>query len=176
MKWKFNIGLKVVAVIVALIVTVGVGAFAVAASDNTSNSTSDTNSPTYVGSISVPQDVENEKEDQEAKTLQDLAKITVEQAKDSALSVVNGTINKVELGNENGYLVYSVEVKTADGVIKDVKVDAGNGKVLQIDTDNEMNGMEKENEKEKEQAGEKEDDESSADNDNIQEESEQEEG
>lgn len=172
MKWKFNIGLKVVAVIAALIVTIGVGAFAVAASDNTSNSTSDTNSPTYVGSISVPQDVENEKEDQEAKTLQDLAKITVEQAKDSALSVVNGTINKVELDNENSYLVYSVEVKTADGVIKDVKVDAGNGKVLQIDTDNEMNGMEKE----KEQAREKEDDESSVDNDNIQEESEQEEG
>ncbi|MCL4492213.1 MAG: PepSY domain-containing protein [Nitrospirae bacterium] len=37
---------------------------------------------------------------------------------------------RVELANENGYLVYRVEIVKADHQIVDVKVDAGNGVVI----------------------------------------------
>ena len=46
---------------------------------------------------------------------------------------------KAELENENGYLVYGVEIAEADRQIADVKVDAGNGKVLKIETDQKDN-------------------------------------
>ena len=41
---------------------------------------------------------------------------------------------KVALDNEKGNLVYSVEIKTASNEIKNVKVDAGNGTVLHVDS------------------------------------------
>ena len=41
---------------------------------------------------------------------------------------------KVSLDNENGNLVYSVEIKTASNEVKDVKVDAGSGNVLYEDS------------------------------------------
>jgi uncharacterized membrane protein YkoI len=65
--------------------------------------------------------------------LQALAKITPDQAKQAALAAVPGTVNKVDLGNENGTVVYDVEI-TANGTTTDVKVDAGNGKILGQDS------------------------------------------
>jgi uncharacterized membrane protein YkoI len=65
--------------------------------------------------------------------LQPLAKITPDQAKQAALAAVPGTVNKVDLGNENGSVVYDVEI-TANGTTTDVKVDAGNGKILGQDS------------------------------------------
>jgi len=64
-----------------------------------------------------------------------LAKITMEQARDTALSNVQGKVLKIELENENGFLVYSVELVTSDKNITDVKVDAGNGKILLVEND-----------------------------------------
>ena len=133
---KFNIGLKVTALIAALIMAVSIGAFAMAANATGKN----VQSPSYTGSIKIAQS-SNLSESQEAKALQKLAKITPKQAESAALAKVKGTAIKVSLEDENGYLVYSVEVKTAKGLIKDVKVDAGNGKVLHIDSGG---GMEKE--------------------------------
>jgi len=63
------------------------------------------------------------------------AKISLDSAVSEALKAVPGKVLKVELENENGYLVYGVEIAKADHQIADVKVDAGNGKVLKIDTD-----------------------------------------
>ena len=55
------------------------------------------------------------------------ATITVTQAEAAALAANPGTtVVKVELDNENGALVYSVEL--SNGL--DVKVDAGNGEIL----------------------------------------------
>ncbi|WP_167900667.1 PepSY domain-containing protein [Thermococcus sp. LS1] len=165
--WKFSIGLKTAAVIAALIMAVSIGAFAVATSNTTTSSVgSDLQSPGYVGSIKVDQ-YDNLSEGQEAKALQSLAKITPEQAKSAALSKVNGSVVKVELDNENGYLVYSVEVKTGNGIIKDVKVDAGDGKVLYVDGES---GVEEESNKELEKETSKD----SSDSDSINEEVEQE--
>ncbi|MCB2146035.1 MAG: PepSY domain-containing protein [Deltaproteobacteria bacterium] len=48
------------------------------------------------------------------------------------MGAVQGHILKTELENENGILVYGVEVVTANRAIVDVKVDAGSGKVLAL--------------------------------------------
>jgi uncharacterized membrane protein YkoI len=173
--WKFNIGLKVAALMAALIMALSVGAFALATPTGSANTTGrDIQEPSYAGSIKIAEG-SNLSEDQEAQALQNLAKITPEQDKSAALTKVNGTVVKVSLENENGYLVYSVEVKTASG-ISDVKVDAGNGKVLHIDKGDEMEkeGAEGSEEKEPGKEFEKDESDGSADNDNINEEVEQE--
>ncbi|MCG6880792.1 MAG: PepSY domain-containing protein [Deltaproteobacteria bacterium] len=59
-----------------------------------------------------------------------LAKLTPAQAVHKALAAVHGQVLKTELENENGFLVYGVEVVTAARAIVEVKVDAGSGKVL----------------------------------------------
>lgn len=74
------------------------------------------------------------KEQAEAARYQKLARITADQARSAALAAVPGTATSVELENEDGNLVYGVSVKTSAGE-RDVKVDAGNGKVLHIEKD-----------------------------------------
>jgi len=64
-----------------------------------------------------------------------IAKISMDQAVQQALASVQGQVLKTELEDENGFLVYGVEVVTADKTIVDVKVDAGSGKVLAMDQD-----------------------------------------
>ena len=65
----------------------------------------------------------------------EMTKISLDSAVSKALKAVPGKVLKVELENENGSLVYGVEIAKADHQIADVKVDAGNGKVLKIDAD-----------------------------------------
>jgi uncharacterized membrane protein YkoI len=72
----------------------------------------------------------------ESERLQSLARITPEQAQAAALAQVPGTVKKVELENEDGNVVYGVEIKTAKGE-SDVKVDAGDGHVLHVEQDGE---------------------------------------
>ncbi len=78
-------------------------------------------------------------ENAESIRLQTLATITPEQAKSAALAQVSGTVKKVELENEDGNVVYGIEIKTADGE-RDVKVDAGNGSVLHVEKDDGEDG------------------------------------
>jgi uncharacterized membrane protein YkoI len=71
----------------------------------------------------------------EAAKYTSMAKISEADAMKAAVAKVGGTATKATLGNENGSLVYEVTVGT-----QDVKVDAGNGKVLSVDTEgNEAN-------------------------------------
>ena len=79
-------------------------------------------------------DTEDQAEVAESARLQSLATITPEQAKSAALAQVPGTVQKVELENEDGNVVYGIEIKTAGGE-RDVKVDAGNGSVLHVEKD-----------------------------------------
>ena len=96
-------------------------------------------SPSYTGSVTVPDNgVENDAA--ESAQLQGLTTITPDQASQAALTAVPGTAATPVLENENGSVVYGVEVTTATGTI-DVKVDAGNGTVLAQDT---SDGNEKE--------------------------------
>ncbi len=68
------------------------------------------------------------KDQQESAQLQALAKITPQQAQQAAISTQPGTVASVQLENEDGNLVYTVAIGQ-----KEVKVDAGNGKVLYTD-------------------------------------------
>lgn len=87
--------------------------------------------PAYTGTVSVP--------DPEPADLGTLAKITVDEAQAAALAANPGTtVTKVELDNENGYLVYGVELSNGS----DVKVDAGNGSVLHTETAGGDDGQE----------------------------------
>lgn len=101
---------------------------ATAPSTNSVQTGQDQKDPNLNGSVQAPEQ-QGADEAGEAAALQSAAKITPDQAKQAALAAVPGAVNKVELDNENGSVVYSVEI-TANGTTTDVKVDAGNGKVL----------------------------------------------
>lgn len=74
-------------------------------------------------SIKLPRGVESQA--QFAK----YAKVTQQQAEASALAVQPGQVVKAKLDDEDGYLVWQVDVKHAKGVTE-IAVDAGNGKTL----------------------------------------------
>ena len=84
------------------------------------------------------EEAEDKAEGAESERLKSLARITPEQASAAALAQVPGTVKKVELENEDGNVVYGVEIKTANGE-RDVKVDAGDGRVLHVEKDGEDN-------------------------------------
>jgi uncharacterized membrane protein YkoI len=84
------------------------------------------------------EEAEDKVEGAESERLKSLARIAPEQAQAAALAQVPGTVKKVELENEDGNVVYGVEIKTANGEI-DVKVDAGDGRVLHVEKDEEDN-------------------------------------
>ena len=77
-------------------------------------------------------DNDDAEEKQEAAKYQSLAKITPEQAIAAAEAAIGGKAKYVELENENGNLVYDVEIGK-----KEVIVDAGNGKVLYTEDENQ---------------------------------------
>lgn len=92
--------------------------------------------PGYISSIRIQQDQADVADQTESSALQSQAKITAEQARAAALAQYPGAqIFSVTLENENGSLVYGVQLTDANGHKLDVKVDAGNGKVLHTETD-----------------------------------------
>ncbi len=96
--------------ILALVLALGLAGSGLAAAAAT---------PQYPCSIKVPEP--------EPADLASLAKITPDQAKAAAQAARPGfQVKQVELENENGCLVYDVEF--VDGW--EIKIDAGNGKVL----------------------------------------------
>jgi len=79
--------------------------------------------PGYTASITTGDD-ENE------AALQGLATVTADQAIQSATTSTGGTAGAAELENENGNVVYGVEVTLSDASKLDVKVDAGTAAVV----------------------------------------------
>ena len=59
-----------------------------------------------------------------------LAQISLSQAIQSATGAIEGQVLQAGLENENGFLVYAIEVASQDKTVTEVIVDAGNGKVL----------------------------------------------
>ncbi|MGI8993243.1 MAG: PepSY domain-containing protein [Nocardioidaceae bacterium] len=133
-------------VAIAGTVALGVGGVTVAqAGDGTTSGDDDGGDHHIVGSVEAPPENEaaddsNTSESDEAAQLQPLAKIDAQQAQDAALTAVSGTVQKVELGNEDGYVVYEVKISTTNGVVE-VKVDAGNAEVLAQEADDEAEGQ-----------------------------------
>ena len=114
------------------------GTGAAMASNNAAPANVDTEEQdvTYTGSVKAPagNDVEGSddaaSEAAESAALAPLATTTTAEATAAALAAVPGTAGDVTLENEDGYVVYGVEITTTDGSTVDVKVDAGNGTIL----------------------------------------------
>ena len=92
----------------------------------------DVQDPNYIGSISLDEaQYEGMSEADEAAALQQYTTTSAIEAEAAALSANPGaTLVKTELDNENGMLVYSVELDNG----ADVKVDVGNGIILFTDS------------------------------------------
>jgi uncharacterized membrane protein YkoI len=93
--------------------------------------------PTFTGTVAAPAETEQADgqeasggEAQEQAALQKLATISRQQAEQAAVGAVPGTVTESDLGNENGFVVYSVEINGTDGTVTEVTVDAGNATVL----------------------------------------------
>ena len=114
------------AVAVAMVVLVGAG---VAYGANNSSSEADEDEA-YKGSVSVAGKNES--------SLHKLANIDEAAAEQGALEAVPGTVHETELEtSDNGYLIYDIEIAGDDGKEHEVTVDAGNGKVLHQDLEEE---------------------------------------
>ena len=92
--------------------------------------TTEVQEPAYTGSIDAPAEDESLTEAEEAAQLEGLTGITADDAAAAAAAAVGGDVTQVELDDENGTVVYSVEITDAAGADVDVKVDAGNGAIL----------------------------------------------
>lgn len=64
------------------------------------------------------------------------AKITKEQAQETALKRAPGNVESSELEREHGKLVYSFDIRNAKGTITEVQVSAITGKVLRVEHEN----------------------------------------
>jgi hypothetical protein len=104
----------------------------------------ETQEPSYTGSIRVPQGLDTENEAAESAALAKLAKITEADARKAALAKFPGaTIQKASLEDENGNVVWAVELTDTNKAAHEVKVDAGNGAILAVEAggaDNESGG------------------------------------
>jgi uncharacterized membrane protein YkoI len=87
--------------------------------------------PGYTSSITVDQtQYEDMSEGDESAALQSQTAITSDQAKAAAEEANPGTAAvKVDVDNENGVLVYSVELSNG----MDIKVDAGNAQIVHVE-------------------------------------------
>ena len=80
---------------------------------------------------------QEENDKQEQAKLAELAKITEAESKAIALQKVPGTVTEVELEDEDGTIIYGVEVQVKDGSKQDVKVDAQTGKIVKVENDDQ---------------------------------------
>jgi len=143
-KWLIGSGILGVLLVTVLIGSLATTAFAQASTppqaqtEGQADAGPDEQVPSYDSAIRVDDtQYEGASEADEAAALAGLATITPEQAKAAALEAHPGTTAlKVELDNENGALVYSVELDNG----MDVKVDAGNGAVLYVDSGGDYEG------------------------------------
>ena len=106
----------------------------------------DVQDPAYTGSIQAPVDTTETAQDEttteadeaaEAAQLEGFATISADEASAAATAAVPGEVTTVELDNENGSVVYSVGIVDSTGAEIDVKVDAGDGTVLDKQADDE---------------------------------------
>ena len=81
-------------------------------------------------------------EDQSQAELAKQVKITEEAATKIALEKVPGTVQAVELEDENGTIVYGFDIVAKDGSQQEVKIDAQTGNVAKVEADHEEKNCE----------------------------------
>jgi len=78
--------------------------------------------------------------------LPSLAKISYQDAVKTALAKTPGGVLEVELEDEHGYLVFCVEIVTEKGEVLEYVIDAGSGKVLGIEKEDDKDDCDDEEE------------------------------
>jgi len=127
--------------VVALGLAVGSVGIAVAASGGSSapatpaEDSTEIHEPAYTGSVQAPAEDETLTDAEETSQLEGLARITADEAASKASAAVPGDVAQVELDNENGTVVYSVEITDDTGGEIEVTVDAGDGTILDQQAD-----------------------------------------
>lgn len=76
-------------------------------------------------------DDEDDSPEAQAKMMKE-AKISMEQARKTALERVKGTIVEEEIEREKGRLIYSFEIRDADRKIQEVEIDAMTGALIGV--------------------------------------------
>lgn len=104
----------------------------------------DEQDPAYNSSVTTPESPDGTSEADEAASLASLATVSEQQARELALGAIPGEVAEIELDNENGSVVWSVEVTATDGTDHEVVIDAGNGEVLAQQVDDEGEASENE--------------------------------
>ncbi len=61
--------------------------------------------------------------------------LTAEESKEIALEKIRGIVEEVELENEDGILIYEVEVRAEDGLEHEVIIDAQTGEIVAVELD-----------------------------------------
>jgi uncharacterized membrane protein YkoI len=101
------------------------------ASGTVENEQDDQNETTVKGSISVPESATEVPDAEESAQLAKLATVDATAAEAAATASVPGsTVINTDLNDEDGFLVYDVDVKDGAGTVTEVTIDAGNGTVL----------------------------------------------
>ena len=104
----------------------------------------DKQEPSYTGSVQAPKGADTENEAAETAALAALAKLSEADARSAALAKFPGaTVTKAVLGDENGSIVWEIQLTDSSNVAQEVKVDAGNGAILATEAagaDNEKSG------------------------------------
>ena len=112
-----------VSLIAAAVATMGIGGIAKMVSASSPNTSS-----MAVAQEKVESRESSTDEASEIAKLQPLAKISASQARQTAEAAQGNKASNVQLENEDGNLVYAVNIGQ-----NEVKVDAGNGKILYTD-------------------------------------------
>lgn len=102
-------------------------------SPSTHESDQGEHAPTYRSSVRAPEK-EYATDAAEHAALTKLATVTPDQAKRTAAAANHGTVTDIALEDDNGNVVYSVELRTTKGTVE-TAVDAGNGKLLAQETE-----------------------------------------
>jgi uncharacterized membrane protein YkoI len=71
--------------------------------------------------------------DKKTADFPDMAKISMTEALNKAKAKYPGKPVEVELENEDGYLIYEVEIVGPDRTVMELAVDAGNGAILKME-------------------------------------------
>ena len=97
----------------------------------------DEQDPDYTGTATIAVDEATLPEDEaaEAEALAALATVGQADAESAALATVSGEVLEAELDDENGFVIWSIEVRDGAGTVHDVAIDAGNGQVLGTQAD-----------------------------------------
>ena len=110
----------IIAGVAAGALIIGGGALAFAENDTPPPASNQPGEPRhegdFVGTVEAPskQDV-----------LGKLATVTEQEARDAALKTVPGTVEDIDLGTEDGWVVWDVDIRTTDGGKAELMIDAG---------------------------------------------------